>query len=71
MAKYKIILHYSDGTSEEEDDIFDSEQSAADYANYLIGCAQTGAEILHMSNPGDYSLDDYEEPEYEVVEIDD
>lgn len=71
MAKYKIILHYSDGTSEEEDDIFESEQAAEDYAVYLIGCAETGAEILHMSNPGDHELDDFEEPEYEIVEFDD
>ena len=32
-------------------------------------CTIEGAEILHMSNPGDYDADDYE-CEYEIIEID-
>lgn len=28
MPKYKIVMKYSDGTSEEEDDIFSSEEAA-------------------------------------------
>ena len=40
---------------------------------YLVGCARTGAETLHWSNPGDYEYDEdtYEEPEFEIVEVDD
>lgn len=69
MPKYKIVMQYSDGTSEEEDEIFDSQEEAEEYAGYLVGCSRTGAETLNLSNPGDYSLDDYEDPDYEIIEI--
>lgn len=67
MSKYKIIF---DG--EEEDDIFDTEEAAEEYADYLVSCTREGAEILHMSNPGDYDYDedDFEDPEYEIIEVD-
>lgn len=66
MARYKIIL---DG--EEQDEVFSTEEEAEDYALYLCSCARTGAEILHMSNPGDYEYDEdeFEEPEYEIIEV--
>ncbi len=66
MVKYKIIF---DGM--EEDDIFDTEEQAEDYALYLCSCHRLGAETLHMSNPGDYDYDEdeYECPEYEIIEI--
>ena len=66
MAQYKVIF---DG--EGEDEIFDSEEAAKEYALYLCSCSREGAEILHMSNPGDYDYDedDYEDPDYEIVEI--
>lgn len=68
MAKYKIIF---DG--EEEDEIFDSYAEAEEYALELCSCSRAGAEILHWSNPGDYEYDedDYEDPDYEIEEIDD
>lgn len=68
MAKYKIII---DGA--EQDEIFYSEEDAEEYACYLRSCARDGAEILHMSNPGDYDYDEdsFEYPDYEIVEIDD
>jgi len=67
MSIWKIIF---DG--EELDDEFTSEEEANEYALYLLGCAQEGAEILHMSNPGDYDydVDSYEYPDYEIIEID-
>ena len=68
MTKYKIILSFSDGEEIERDEIFDTEEAAHEYALYLVGCASTGAEILNMSNPGDYPLDDFEEPDYEIIE---
>ena len=71
MPKYKIVMHYSNGISEEEDDIFDTEDDAEEYALYLISCGKVGAEILNLSNPGDYDLDDYDEPDFEIVEFDD
>lgn len=71
MTKYKIIMHYPDGESEEQDEVFDTEAKAVDYANYLVGCSRTGAETLYWSNPGDYPYDEneFEEPEYEIIEI--
>ena len=46
-------------------------QNAEEYALYLRSCSEEGAEILNMSNPGDYPFEDCVEPEYEIVEIDD
>jgi len=63
VPKYKVSF---DGDF--EDEIFDTEEEAEDYALYLSSCAKEGAEILHMSNPGDYDADDYDDY-YEIVEI--
>lgn len=65
MAKYKVIFN-----DEEQDEVFNSESVAEDYALYLVSCTKEGAEILHMSNPGDYDEDDYDD-DYEIVEVDD
>lgn len=64
MPKYKVSF---DG--EFEDEIFDTEEEAEEYALYLSSCIKEGAEILHMSNPGDYDADDYDN-DYEIIEID-
>lgn len=66
MAKYKIILE-----GDEQDEVFSTEESAEEYALYLCSCAREGAEILHMSNPGDYDYDEdsFEDLEYEIIEI--
>lgn len=68
MNKYKIIFE-----NEEQDEIFDSEEEAEDYALYLIGCTKQGAEIMNMSNPGDYEFDEenWEDPTYEIIEFED
>lgn len=71
MPKYKIIMQYPDGTNEEQDEVFDTEEDAEEYANYLVSCSQEGAEILNLSSPGDYPLDDYEDPDFEIIEIED
>ena len=67
MEKFKIIF---DG--EEQDEVFDTEAEAEEHALYLCSCTRTGAEILHMSNPGDYDYDEdtFEDPEYEIIEVD-
>lgn len=66
MSKYKVIFE-----GEEEDEIFNSYEDAEEHALYLCSCSKQGAEILHMSNPGDYDYDEDEEYEYEIIEIDD
>lgn len=68
MSKYKIIMF-----GEELDDVFNSEKDAEEMALYYCSCSELGAEILHMSNPGDYEYDEesWEDPEWEIIEIDD
>ena len=68
MTKYKIIFD-----DEMLDEVFDTEEEAEEHALYLCSCTKEGAEILHMSNPFDYDYDEdtYEDPEYEIVEIED
>ena len=67
MAKFKVIF---DG--EEQDEVFNTAKDAEEHALYLCSCTREGAEILHMSNPGDYDYDedDFEDSEYEIVEED-
>ena len=64
VVKYKIIFE-----GEEQDEIFDTEQAAEDYALYLCACCEQGAEDLHMNNPGDYEDEECDEPEYEIIEV--
>lgn len=65
MTKYKIIF---DG--DVMDEVFDTREEAEDYALELCSCARVGAEILNMSNPGEYAYDEdsYEDADYEIVE---
>lgn len=63
MPKFKVAL---DGNF--EDEVFDTEEEAEEYALYLSGCAREGAETLHLSNPGDYDEDDYDD-DYEVIQV--
>lgn len=63
MSKYKVFIN-----DELEDEVFDTEEAAEEYALYLASCTQEGAKILHMSNPGDYDADDYDD-DYEIIEI--
>lgn len=74
MPKYKFIITYSDGEeydSSDYDELFDDEDEAEEEAYETIGLRDVGAEILHMSNPGDYDYDEDREAEVEVIEIED
>ena len=66
MVKYKIIFN-----GEELDEIFDTYEDAEEQALYYCSCTELGAETLHMSNPGDYDYDEenWEDPEYEIIEV--
>ena len=65
----EVIRHFPEhDTEEEEDELFASEEEAKEYGDYMISCSREGAEILYMSNPGDYPLEEYEAPDYEVIE---
>lgn len=49
MSKFKIEFN-----GELQDDVFRTEVEAEEFARYLCACSHEGAEILHMSNPGEY-----------------
>lgn len=70
-TKYKVIMHYPDGESEELDEVFDTESEADEEALYMCSCYHEGIEVLHFSNPIDYPLDEDAEVDYEIIEIDD
>lgn len=71
--KYQVKLIWKDGDEMLVDDLYDTEDEAHEGALYHISCCEEGAEILHLSNPGDYEYDEetYEDPDYEIIEIDD
>ena len=72
MPKYRVDFIDSDGNVEEGDELFDTEEAAEDHGAYMRSCYREGAEILHMSNPGDYpEFDEDDTPDFEVVEVDD
>ena len=52
--KYKVVMHYPDGTEEEEDELYDSEEQAEEAGCYSCSCYREGGEIFNLSNPGDY-----------------
>lgn len=63
MSKWKVLFN-----GDYEDEVFDTEEDAEEHAAYLRSCTREGAEILHMSNPGDYDKDDYD-AECEIIEV--
>ena len=67
---FKVKLLYSDGDVEELDGVFDTEAEAEEYALESISEYNLGCEILNMSNPGDYPLDEEVDVDFEVIEID-
>ena len=69
MKKYKVIFMYSDGTKEDIDEIFDTEREAISFAEDGCLSYREGAEILNLSNPGDYPLLEDDELEYRIEEI--
>lgn len=64
---FKVV--WDDG--DEDDELFDTEEEAEEAALQGINNFHQGAEVLNMSNPGDYPPDDDEDPGYEIVEVDD
>ena len=66
MYNINLII---DGENDEQAEIFETEEAAEEYALYLCGCASEGAEIMNLSNPGDYS-DIPPETDYEIIKVD-
>lgn len=69
MAKFKVVMIYSDGSREEDDEICETEAEAQEHGCYLCSCHNQGAETLHLSNPGDYPFDEVDDVDFEVIEV--
>lgn len=76
MAKYKYILTFEDGEeidsyeSDGERGLFSDYETAEEEALYAVSCWRQGAEILHMSNPGDWEDNSDEDVDIEIAEMD-
>ena len=64
---FKVVMRYPDGTTEEDDELFETELEAQDYGCTLLNNYETGGEVLHRSNPDDYPLEG--EADFEVIEV--
>lgn len=54
MFKLKI---FEDGFEEYEDEVFETEAEAQECMDTIMSDCRAGAEVLNMSNPGDYPYD--------------
>ena len=78
---FKYILKFSNGDildSEEEysdsnpdEATFDSYEEAEEAGLYAVSCTKEGADIRYMNDPYDDDYSEYDDPELEVVEVDD
>ena len=68
-SMFKVVMRYPDGTEEEEDEVFETEAEADEHGLYMCSCYKQGGEILNMSNPGDYPLDEDDEADFEIIEV--
>ena len=68
---YRLEI-YEDGFEDEEKELFESEEEARDYMCQIESDCRTGAEVLHMSNPGDYPYDEDDDfsIDYDIIEVD-
>jgi hypothetical protein len=68
---YKVVMIYPDGTKEEDDEVFETEDQARAYGLEQCDNYVAGGEVLHMSNPGDYPLsEDDDDVDFNVIEVD-
>ena len=70
QTKYQVRMYYPDGTTDLDEEIFETEAEAKEYGEYLVSCCSLGQEILHASNPYEYPDSDYE-ADFSIVEVDD
>ena len=68
MYKLKI---YEEGFEEYENEVFETREEALDCMTQIGSNCRTGAEVLNLSNPGDYPYDEDDDfdIDYEIVEI--
>jgi hypothetical protein len=69
---YKVVMTYSDGEREEQDEVFETESEAEAFGLEQVSNFNAGGEVLHLSNPGDYPApENGVDADYEVVEVED
>ena len=44
---YKLVFHYPNGTIEEEDELYETEEQADEAGLYGCSCFNEGGEVLH------------------------
>lgn len=68
MFKLKI---FESGFEEYEDEVFETKAEAQECMDTIMSDYRTGAEVLNLSNPGDYPYDEDDnfDIDYEIVEI--
>ena len=73
---YKVIATFPDGEvidSEEMDGVlgvFDDKEDANDWIDNFLNDYETGGEVLHLSNPGDYPMEIVgQEPDFKIVKV--
>ncbi len=64
MSKFRVVFE-----GEPQDELYDTYEEAEEAGLYMCGCADLGAETLHLSNPGDYDYDENDEYEFKVEKI--
>jgi hypothetical protein len=69
IVMFKVVMCYDNGTKEEEDELFETQEAAYEYGLYMCSCFHEGAEILNLSNPGDYPLEESGDIDFEVIEV--
>jgi hypothetical protein len=68
---YKVVMTYPDGTKDELDEVFETREAAHVFGLEQCDNYDVGAEVLHMSNAGDYPLnEDDDEVDFKVIEVD-
>lgn len=67
---YKVVMVLPDGTKEQDDEVFETEAEAVAHGEEQCSNYMAGAEVLHMSNPGDYPLSEDDDVDFEVIEVD-
>lgn len=67
---FQIVMKYSDGTTEEDDELFETAEEANQYGLTQVSNYRTGGEVLHESNPGDHPLDADDAADFQVIEVD-
>ena len=78
MSKYKVVIIGDDGSEEYlmadgsyDDAVFDDYDEAEEAALQALSDMRAGAEILNMSNPGDYPFDEDDfNPDYRIEDFD-